>query len=102
MNFDALAGNKIKLKESEKNDKYLGLASELKKIWNMKVTMIPIVIGAFAIVTKELLKGLEDMEISGLVETIQTYSYILYGQTTEKSPGNLRGLYANKTLLKDH
>ena len=34
----------------------------------MKVTIVPIVIGAFDTVTKELLKGLEDME----VETIQT------------------------------
>ena len=38
----------------------------------MKATIIPIVIGAFGTVTKGLLKGLEDMEIKGLVETIQT------------------------------
>ena len=35
----------------------------------MKVTIIPIVIGAFGTVTKALLKGLE---IGGRVETIQT------------------------------
>ena len=29
----------------------------------MKVTIIPIVIGAFDTVTKELLKGLEDLEV---------------------------------------
>ena len=29
----------------------------------MKVTMIPIVIGAFGMVTKGLLKGLEDLEV---------------------------------------
>ena len=38
----------------------------------MKVTIIPIVIGAFGTVTKELLKGLEDMESEAQVETIQT------------------------------
>ena len=38
----------------------------------MKVTIIPIVIGAFCTVTKGLLKGLEDLEIGGWVETIQT------------------------------
>ena len=42
----------IKLKEFEKNDKYLDLAKELKKLWNMQVTIIPIVIGAFGTVTK--------------------------------------------------
>ena len=44
-------------------DKYLELARELKKLWNMKVTIIPIVIAAFDTVTKGLLKGLEDLEV---------------------------------------
>ena len=44
----------------------------MKKQWNMKVTIIPIVIGAFGTVTKVLIKGLEDLEIRGRVETIQT------------------------------
>ena len=38
----------------------------------MKVTVIPIVIGALGSVTKGLIKGLEDLEIRGRVETIQT------------------------------
>ena len=38
----------------------------------MQVTIIPIVIGAFGTVTKGLLKGLGDLEVSGRVETIQT------------------------------
>ena len=46
-----LADHSIKLKECEKKDKYLDLARELKKLWNMKGIIIPIVIGAFATVT---------------------------------------------------
>ena len=38
----------------------------------MEVTIIPIVIGAFGTVTKGLLKGLEDLEVGGRAETIQT------------------------------
>ena len=38
----------------------------------MKVTIIPIVIGAFGTLTKGLLKGLEDVEVGGRVETFQT------------------------------
>ena len=38
----------------------------------MKVTIVPIVIGALGKITKELLKGLEDLEVGGRVETIQT------------------------------
>ena len=41
-----------------------------KKLWNMKVTTILIVIGAFDTVTKGLLKGLEDLEVGDRVETI--------------------------------
>ena len=50
---------------------YLDLARELKKLWNMKVTIVAIVIGAFGTVTEGLLKGLEDLEVGGGVETIQ-------------------------------
>ena len=64
--------HRIKLTERENKDKYLYLASELKKLWNVKVTIKPIVIGVFGTVTKGLIKELEDLEIRGRVETIQT------------------------------
>ena len=38
----------------------------------MKVTIVPIVIGALGTITKGLLKDLEDLEVGGRVETIQT------------------------------
>ena len=38
----------------------------------MKVTIIPIVIGAFGTVTKGFFKGLEVLEVGGRVETIKT------------------------------
>ena len=71
VDFAVPADHRINLKESEKKDKYLDLARELKKQWNMKVTIVPIVIGALGTITKGLLKGLEDLEIGGRVETIQ-------------------------------
>ena len=46
-----------KLKECEMRDKYLDLARELKKLWNKKVTIVPIVMGALGTVTKGLLKS---------------------------------------------
>ena len=72
VDFAVPADHRIKKKECEKKDKYLDLARELKKLWNMQVTIIPIVIGAFGTVTKGLLKGLEDLGVGGRVETIQT------------------------------
>ena len=53
----------VKLKESEKKDKYMELAWELKKLWNMEVTVIPILISALCTVSKELVQGLRDLEI---------------------------------------
>ena len=71
MDFAVSADHKVKLKENEKKDKYLDLARELKKLLNMKVMVILIVIGGLGTVTKELIQGLEDLEIRGRVETIQ-------------------------------
>ena len=68
---------------NERKDKYLELDRELKKLWNMKVTIIPIMIGTFDTVTKGLLKGLEDLEVGGWVETIQTTTYRILGRVIE-------------------
>ena len=58
VDFAVLADHRIKLKESEKKDKYLDLAREFKKLWNMKVTIILILIGALGTVTKGLIQEL--------------------------------------------
>ena len=51
------ADHRVKLKGSEKKDKYLDLARELKKkLSNMKVTVISIVIGVLDTVTEGLVK----------------------------------------------
>ena len=51
--FSFPADRRVKLKESEKKkDKYLALAREVKKLWYLKVTVIPIVIEALSTVTK--------------------------------------------------
>ena len=72
VDFTVPAGHRINLKESEKKDKYLDLARELKKLWNTKVMIVPIVIGALGTITKVLFKGLDDLEVGGRVKTIQT------------------------------
>ena len=71
VNFAVPFDPRINLKESEKKDKYLDLARELKKLWDTKVTIVPIVIGAFGTTTKGLFKGLKDIEVGEGVETIQ-------------------------------
>ena len=48
------------------------LMQVLRTCNNIKVTVIPVVIGALGRVTKWLVRGLEDLKIRGWVETIQT------------------------------
>ena len=54
VDFAVPADHRINLKEGEKKDKYSDLTRELKKLWNMKVTIAPIAIGALGTVTKGL------------------------------------------------
>ena len=72
MDFAVPAYYRVKLKENEKMDKYLDLARGLKKLLNMNVTIIPIVIGSIGTVSEGLVNGLEDLELRGRVETIKT------------------------------
>ena len=71
VDFSVQVDHRIKLKEREKKNKYLDFARDLKNLWSMKVTILPIVIGTFGTITKGLLKGLEDLGVGGQVETIQ-------------------------------
>ena len=56
--------HKVKLKESEKIffKKYLDLARELKKMWNISVAIISIVVNAFRMVSKGAEIRLEEMK----------------------------------------
>ena len=99
MDFAVPADHRVKLKESEKSDKYLDLARELKKLWNMKVTVIPIVICAIGTVTKGLVQGLEDLEIKRRREH-PNYNIIEIGHNTEKSPVDLRRLAVTPIPVK--
>ncbi len=67
VDFAVPADHRIKLKECNKKDKYLDLARGLKKLWNMKVTIIPVVIGAFGTVTKWTWKLADDRRPSKLL-----------------------------------
>ena len=86
MDFAVQAEHRVKLKEGEKTDKCLDLAREWKKLWNMKVTFIPIVFGSLGTVPEILFVNKKK---SG---DHPNYCIIEIGQNTEKSPGDLRRL----------
>ena len=96
------ADHRIKLKECKKKDKYLDLARELKKLWNVQVIIIPIVIGAFGTVTKRITKGtggLGNWRTSG---DHPNYYIVENAQNNEKCPADLRRLAVTQTPVKNH
>ena len=98
VDFAVPADHRIKLKEYEKNDKYLDLARELKKT----LVIIPIVIGVFLYSNWKIIKrtgGLGSWRPSG---DHPNYSITENGQNIEKSPGDLRRLTVSQTPVKDH
>ena len=65
MDFAVPADSRVKIKENEKRDKYLNIAKELRKPLNMRMMIIPIVIGMLRTVLKGLEKEQEELEIRG-------------------------------------
>ena len=53
LSFTGFCGNIVKLREKEELAKYLDLAWKLKKLWNMKVTVIAIINVLLGIILKK-------------------------------------------------
>ena len=67
----------------------------------MKMAVIPIVIGDLRTVTKGFVKGLEDLEITGRVETIQIAAWLRSTKILRKVL-ETRRLSVTQTPVKDH
>ena len=68
----ACPGDKrVKEKEDEKIAKYQDLAREIRKIWNMKVKVVPVVIGALETITPRLKDNLKELGIPEKTSQIQ-------------------------------
>ena len=46
VDFVVITDKRVKIKETEKREKYLDLAREQRKQWSIKVSVIPVVVGA--------------------------------------------------------
>ena len=76
-------------------------ARELKNLWNMKVTVIPVLIVALDTVTKGSVQGLEDLESKRISGDYLDDSIIKIDQNSEKSSEDLKRLTVTLTSLKD-
>ena len=58
-------------KEAEKKLKYKSLCKEIQRMWNLKCTIIPVIIRATGIVTRSLRKNLEAVPGKYSIDSLQ-------------------------------
>ena len=92
------AAYRVKNEENEKKKQYLDLTRELKNQW--KLIVIPIVIGAIGTIPKDLVKGLEELEIGRRAETIQITALIRSARILGRFVENWRDLLSLKPQWK--
>ena len=95
------ADHSVKLKGDEKREKYLYLTRELEKLWNMKVMVVIIAIGALVTVTKGLVQALKDLEIRTRVETSKQHPWLQRPEYKEEAL-RLKENSPTQTPVKDH
>ena len=58
-------------KEAENKLKYKSLCIEIQRMWNLKCTIVPVIIGATGIVTRSLKKNLETVPGKQSIDSLQ-------------------------------
>jgi len=64
-------------KEAENKLKYKSLCIKLQRVWNLKCTIIPVIIGATGIVMRSLRKNLEAVPGKHSTDSLQKNNYTL-------------------------
>jgi hypothetical protein len=74
MNIDRCGNTrreKCRAEGSGKKSKYKSLCIEIQRMWDLKCTIIPVIIGATGIVTRSLRKNLEDIPGKHSIDSLQ-------------------------------
>jgi hypothetical protein len=78
------ADSNVVQKEAEKKLKYKSLGIEIQRMWNLKCTITPVIIGATGIVTNNLRKNLEAVpgkhSIDSLLYQLYLEHHTYYGK----------------------
>ena len=70
------ADRNVVQKEAEKKLKYKSLCIETQRMWNLKYTIIPVIIRATGIVTRSLKKNLESVPGKHSIDSLQRQLYL--------------------------
>ena len=77
IDFAVSGDSRIAEKEKDKIERYQDLGRELQKIWNVKVKIIPLVVGSLDTILKQFGNRLKQIGIT--VETTQAQKTVLLG-----------------------
>jgi len=65
------ADRNVVQKEAENKLKYKSLCIEIQRMWNLKCTIVPVIIGAIGVVTRSLRKNLEAIPRRHSIDSLQ-------------------------------
>jgi hypothetical protein len=76
MDVAKTADRNVVQKEAENKLKYKSICIELQRMWNLKCTIIPVIIGASGIVTRSVRKNLEAVPGKHSIDSLQKTAII--------------------------
>jgi hypothetical protein len=79
-----LVDRNVVQKEAEKKLKFKSLCIEIERMWNLKCTIVPVIIGATGIVTRSLRKNLETIPGKHSIDSLQKTAILGTSHTTRK------------------
>ena len=84
IDFTVPGDSRIENKEKEKIKKYQDLRQELQKIWNVRVKIIPLVVGSSGTIPKHFGNGLKETGITAEIAQVQKIVLLSNSWNTKK------------------
>jgi len=78
------ADRNVVQKEAEKKLKYKSYCIEIQRMWNLKCTIVPVITGANAIVTRSLRKNFEAVPGKHSIDSLQKTAILGTAHTIRK------------------
>ena len=78
------ADQRVEISQQTKAESYQDLKRELQKLWNLKTSIVPIVIGALGTIPKSLEKHLNELNAKVNISQMQTIGLLKSARITMK------------------
>ena len=78
------ADQRVEISQQTKTESYQDLKRELQKLWNLKTSIVPIVIGALGTIPRSLEKHLNELNAKVNISQMQTIGLLKSARITMK------------------